>query len=363
MKIALLNLPLDNNYGGNLQRYALMKVLQDMGHDVTHIYLKQKYILPWYKIPYSYSKHFIKKYVFRQKDTLILYEQYLNKRNEERLSLTLKFYEKYIKHTPVCYNIKDIVRLCRNQYDAYMVGSDQVWRKGSTGQIGLENYFLKFSKGENVHRYAYAVSFGVEGTPLSKREKNRLNELYRNFDAVSAREISALEMMKNYGWTNPEAVLCLDPTFLLEADDYDFLIEESNAINSTGGKIYAYVLEKTIKTDFILDYYKRRMEKEVVEVGLADTSNVSIGQWLNNIRNAVMVITDSFHGVVFSIIFRRPFIFLGNKGRGNARITSLFEILHLGSPENEMSDYTHVDKYLSALREFSINFLKKALQK
>ena len=63
MKIVLLNLPYDNNYGGNLQCYALMKVLKDMGHDVTHINLRLFYHLSWYKKPFSYAKRFILKYI------------------------------------------------------------------------------------------------------------------------------------------------------------------------------------------------------------------------------------------------------------------------------------------------------------
>lgn len=74
---------------------------------------------------------------------------------------------------------------------------------------------------------------------------------------------------------------------------------------------------------------------------------------------ADFVITDSYHGVVFSVIFRRPFIFLGNKGRGNTRVQSLFEVLNLGDISEEVSDFSEVSQYLEDMKERSMAFLKR----
>ena len=357
MKIALLNLPIDNNYGGNLQRYALMKVLQDMGHDVTHIYIKYISKLPWYKMPYSYSKRFILRYFFR-KNVHINEESYRNRHDDDNLKSILLFYDKYIKHTKCCYSIHDVIRETKGKFDAYVVGSDQVWRKGMTGQIDLKNYFFDFVREEAVKRFAYGVSLGVDVALLNRNEMRCLEGLYNKFDAVSVREISALDIFCLYGWTHPKAALCLDPTLLLEEEDYVKLIVENNAENITEGRIFGYILDKCEKTDKLLDYYKRALNKDVVEIGLDDTSKVPVTQWLNNIRLADIVVTDSYHGVVFSILFRRPFVFVGNKRRGNARIESLFKVLNIEKSNVEVRDFSSIEKCLIMLKTNSFAFLK-----
>ena len=93
MKIALLNLPYDNNYGGNLQRYALMKVLQDMGHEVTHVNLRFSYHLPWYKKPFSYTKRLILKYILG-KGIKINQERFARQQYEKRCAATEPFYQR-----------------------------------------------------------------------------------------------------------------------------------------------------------------------------------------------------------------------------------------------------------------------------
>lgn len=156
MKIALLNLPFDNNYGGNLQRYALIKVLQGMGHEVEHINLQCDYSLPWYKYPYSIPKRIIKKYLLGEKKVDVL----LEKHNEDIRKIidanALAFYEKYIPHTFEVRNVSGIKKLLNSgNYDAVVVGSDQVWREGMTHSIGCENFFLKFVP-DDIKKIAYS---------------------------------------------------------------------------------------------------------------------------------------------------------------------------------------------------------------
>lgn len=359
MKIALLNLPLDNNYGGNLQRFALMKVLSDMGHDVTHIKLVVCHKLPWWKMPYSYPKRLIFKYLLRRPYTYIFLEKYLNKKSQDQLKLTTIFYNKYIQHSVPCTNVTDVKKVVLNgNYNAVVVGSDQVWRKSSNGQLGMHNYMLKFLDGTQIKRYAYAVSFGISGNLLSNNEIKRLSKIYNKFESVSVREYSALNLLNYYNWSNPKAELCLDPTLLLDNIEYDKIISESDTVNSTQGKIFCYILDKTELTRFRIDYYKKEFGKDSVEVGLNDTASISIPQWLNNIKMADCVITDSYHGVVFSIIYRKSVYFLGNKSRGNSRIESLFKLLGINDTNIEQNYYVDIEKRLNNLRDKSIYFLK-----
>lgn len=97
-KIAVLNLPFDNNYGGNLQRYALITILKGMGHQVEHINLQSRYSLPWFKKPFSFAKRIAKK-MFLDKNTPIILEKQLAIQAKKRNVLALNFYGKYSSYT------------------------------------------------------------------------------------------------------------------------------------------------------------------------------------------------------------------------------------------------------------------------
>ena len=180
--------------------------------------------------------------------------------------------------------------------------------------------------------------------------------MYNTFEAVSVREISALTILEQCGWNSPKAQVTLDPTLLLSKEEYDYLIKHSNSQPYTQGKIYSYILDlDKNKQDFIHNQGKEKKLDYTIE-GLNTSNNVSIEQWLCNIKNASMVITDSYHGTVFSIIFRKPFIFLGNKRRGNARIESLFSLLNIDSKDTITLDWDIINKRINELREVSLSF-------
>lgn len=138
MNIALLNLPFDANFGGNLQRYALITILKREGHNIEHINLRTNYQLPWYKYPSSYTKRIIKRILLNDK-TPIQVEQYRRKKDLMRNKKAETFYQQYIPHTQEITKKKDLYKL--PIYDAYIVGSDQVWRKTMTRQFGLSTFF------------------------------------------------------------------------------------------------------------------------------------------------------------------------------------------------------------------------------
>ncbi|MCQ2246604.1 MAG: polysaccharide pyruvyl transferase family protein [Bacteroidaceae bacterium] len=354
MKIALLNLPYDNNYGGNLQRYALMTVLQCMGHDVTHINLRIYNKLPWYKKPYSYTKRFILKYILRKPNIKIDYEGHANKRKVLLEVKTDEFYNKYIRHTNPCYTIKDIVRATKGRFDVYIVGSDQIWRKSMTGILGINNYFLEFTKKENVLRIAYAASLGGEKTDYSDKDLKKLSELYEKFDRVTVRELSAVTALEELGWIAPN--IALDPTLLLNREDYGYLIDSGNTIDMTSGKLYCYVLDMNPTIDGIIATFCKNMNCGYIIDGIEDVKKpTSIEQWLRNIRDARFVITDSYHGSVFSIIFQRPFKFCGNVRRGNSRVVSLFTLI--GVEDTNNPNWEIIEENVKTLRGDSLKQL------
>ena len=355
MKIALLNLPYDNNYGGNLQRYALMKVLQDMGHDVTHLNLRFHYHLPWYKKFYVYSKRIILKYIFGR-NIRINQERYSQQNYEKQCSVTEPFYQKYIKHTEPITNLKQLRQY--QDFDAYMVGSDQVWRKRIAGRY-LKSMFLDFlRKDAKAKRIAYGVSLGVAENELNEKEIKQLSELYRRFDAVSVREDSALNLLQQYGWTEPHGVQVLDPTMFLSKKDYMQLISNAPTVPSKGN-LFCYILDKTGEKSLLIKQKAEELHLKPFELGLSDDKPASIEQWLRSFADSEYVITDSYHGLVFSIVFNKPFYLIRNMFRGNARFDSLLNLISL-SKKDDSPNWSYNNCVIPA-RDKSLTFLRKNL--
>lgn len=324
MKIALLNLPIDANYGGNLQRYALITVLQRMGHEVEHIQLYCSFDIPLWKRPLTYGKRILFR-LFGEKTYSLSYEKEIEKKYYNELSNTLKFYNKYIPHTKKkFYNKKDLNNYDWSKYDAFIVGSDQVWRPNMTCQIGLENYFFKFVEHINKPKIAYGVSFGKEDEVLPQNSK--LMELYSKFTVVSVREDSGLKILAKAEMNNPKPIQVLDPTLLLTADDYKVMMEEIDDINKS--YIFCYILDMDDEKQAVITEQAEELNIDPIIVGLDNSKDVSIGQWLNYLYNAEYVITDSYHGYVFSLNFGKNVQFLGNKVRGNSRIESINKVLN-----------------------------------
>lgn len=359
MKIGILNLPFDNNYGGSLQRYALVAVLQRMGYQVEHINLQLSHKIPWQKRPFVYAKRLVKKMLFCS-STPIFLERQLRKQKAEKNRLAEKFYEKYIPHTPIVHTVSDIKKTCSGRYAVYVVGSDQVWREGMTRYIGLEIYFLKFTRGEDVRRIAYSVSTG-NNECYNQKLVCKLSSLYKLFDAVSVREETLLPVLESYGWNNPVPVWTLDPTLLLSVNDYRLLIDRADGVTDiTSGRIYCYILDDNEKVSEVIRQKEKELGVESVVVGLADTADVSIEQWLNNISKSRFVITDSYHGTVFSILFNKPFLYVGNCRRGNSRIDSLFEMLDISAGETDFN-WSAINENILKWRRLSLSFLKEAI--
>ena len=354
MKIALLNLPVDNNYGGNLQRYALMKVLENMGHDVTHINLRRRIFLPWYKKPYSYTKRILQK-LFLDKNINLNIENELNKQLMLSEKITDSFYYTYINHTDPCYNIHDVKKVARH-YDSVIVGSDQVWRRDMAVSIPFEDYFLKFVKKGN--KIAYAVSSGSEIINIDNI--NKYKKLYENFSGVSVREKHLIDFFSNNGFNIPKPVLVLDPTLLLDKQYYFQLMNRNDVNHITKGKIYCYILDLNTEIEERIRDKANELGCDYIISGINNVNNtISIEQWLVNIYDAQFVFTDSYHGSIFSLIFHKKFIYCGNKRRGNKRIESLFNIFNIH--ETDRIDYVLFESIKQEMTDKSLNFLKTSI--
>lgn len=360
MRIALLNLPFDNNYGGNLQRFALMQVLQNMGYDVTHLMV----CFTWYdtRLPghfplYTLLNRMGRK-LLKDKNVGIYPERYNKKRFIKDNESVLPFYERYVRHTKMITSYEDLCKY--KNFDTYIVGSDQVWRKKMTVCYPFSSLFFDFLCHKNAKRLAYGVSFGTNENELSEEEIRKLGELYSKFDAVSVREDTGLDLLESYGWTCPKGQLVLDPTFLLSKDKYLQIIKAGKTYPSRGN-MFCYVLDANDEIEHTISSIANAKGLNPFRMSINTDGMFSIEQWLRSFIDSDYVVTDSFHGFVFSIIFNKPVKLIENKFRGNERFESVKRMLSY-NPNQDDIDWDAINSKIRKWTDISISFLKTSLE-
>lgn len=368
MRIGVLTIPFNNNYGGYLQSYALMTVLKNMGHSPTVIMRRQSRRSFTLRAKLSFFiKNVLKTIKERRRYPYILNQETLFKYRGKDM---LTFVNRNIQpQTRFLYNTKDLQSQCKGAFDAYIVGSDQVWRpiyvKGN-----IPNYFLDFVSEPYVKRISYGASFGSSTPEYTDSEKTVCGNLLERFDAVSVRESGALTVFENLGWKANHPHVVPDPTMLLSKTHYNELIPSVNT--KAKGSIFCYVLDKNDTNVEIISTIQKRLQKHVYEIADIQKGHAvlpSIETWLSAIRDCDFVITDSFHGTVFSIIFNKAFLVCVNKERGADRFTSLLETFGLERHTSLMYpdlddnfDWTAVNSVLEEKRKEGISFLENALK-
>lgn len=330
MKIGILTLPLHLNYGGILQAYALQTVLERMGHEVVVINRPMEGKPAFIRSLIYYLRRLFKYYVLRRRDVSVKWEEGALKAYYERLPLN-NFINDKIKNR----FIQNLSEIKPTEFDAIVVGSDQVWRKAYF-YSKIEDAFLLFAEKWNVRRISYSASFGKDNVDdYTVEEKRNVARLLRIFEKVSVRESSAVNVCSKE--FNIEAVQMLDPTLLLSADDYRAMIDKHGAVN-LDGNFFCYILDQTADlSETIREIEQRNGWKSFFLHGgpeaLATESNNKkiqpVEVWLQSFRDADAVITDSFHACVFSIIFNKPFLVFGNSIRGMSRFESLLKMTGL----------------------------------
>ena len=355
-KIALLNFPLDNNFGGNLQRYALMRVLNEMGYDVTHLSTQFQFEdnCSAFKRITSYIKYKFGLYPSNYIPAWIRQSKY-----KKGLKAIMPFYNKYIKHTQIICSYQELKKF--DYFEAYIVGSDQVWRRSMSYKYPFSSMFLEFLKDKHrIKRIAYGVSFGTSEDEIPDSEKPELAELYKMFDAVSIREDSGFQLLKKYGWNHPKAIQVLDPTLLLPRQWYSEIIDEGKTL-PLEGDMFCYVLDSKKEIDDIINEVALQKHLRPFRTSIDPINMVSIEQWLRSFRDAKYIVTDSFHGFVFSIIFNKPVKLVYNKRRGNDRFDSLQRLLNY-NPEDANIDWDRINDKIKHYANLSRNFLRVSLE-
>ncbi|MDF9401268.1 polysaccharide pyruvyl transferase family protein [Vibrio sp. 1180_3] len=368
MKIAILTQPLHNNYGGLLQAFALQNYLKNQGHDVLTVDFSMHYKPRYFGIK-KIIGNIIRKYILRRPMKSIF--PLTNKQKREIGQHTNRFTAEKIRTTQRIYSEGEFDYIKKYQFDAYVVGSDQVWRP--TYSPGISAYFLSFlNKSDKVKRIAYAASFGVDNCDeFNPEQLIEYSLLLKKFDAVGVREDSAVDLCKKHFDVVAEHVI--DPTLLLDKEDYCQLVDQYNTPLSDGNMM-VYVLDKSLEKQKIIQTVASKCNLCPFTVMPVNNGIYPpVTQWLRGFMDAEYVVTDSFHGVVFSIIFNKSFIAIGNHGRGLARFTSILNMFNLTERLifdhdqltdeliNASIDYSKVNRLKVTKQQFAQHFLKRVL--
>ena len=373
MKIAVLTNPFNNNYGGMLQAYAMMTYLTKIGHSPELLFVQsdsnslksviknllKKYILSYISNKWKCSRSIVK----IEKNTHYFVDRYINPK------------------TNPLYTYSDFKKITENNYDAYLVGSDQVWRPGMNQYIDYA--FFGFVESDHPIFLSYAPSFGVDTWDYTTEETVKYKKEIQRFKGVSVREDTGIELCKEY--FSKDATHVLDPTLMIEVDDYRKLIKQEND-NKHDGELLCYILDKNDEKQLLVDRISKELNIKpfIVNVEFNNCNSESelekriyptVTSWLKGFDDAEYIVTDSFHGCIFAILFNKPFVVYGNKKRGMARFNSLLKLFGLEDrlvhSINEISynkiheeiDWDRVNMKIDEYRNISNSFIIETLKK
>lgn len=360
-KIAIITLIGNKNFGNRLQNYALQEVIRSLGYDVETLNIRIR------KSEFSIKKNLYKTIKMHCKK--IIYKKIRKKNNKIKYKKNSEFTDKFIiqKNIDMNESYDDYIG---TKYYAYIVGSDQVWNPYYYQENSI--VFLEFVR-EGI-KISYAASFGVEHIPEIK--KNEYINGLSNFDRISVREMSGVKIVKNL--IGKKAYMVLDPTMLLKKQEWLKKIDYAQPESAPYILIY-FLGGKNYKINKLIDYISRSTGYKVIDI-LEDkvTRQLNFGpcEFIHYINNAKLILTDSYHGVVFSLLMQSPFVVFNRKNKKfniYSRIDTLLNKFSLESRTYENinnliennklfnKNFTITESILEEERVRSIKFLKQSL--
>ncbi len=374
-RVLIRTQPLGHNYGGLLQAFALQTIVRRLGHDVDTDISKPRTI--------SFKGYLI--------TSLRGTWQRLTRINSDDLvnAELIRFRDDSISCVSL-YDGRGHVRPgVRDAYTDYLVGSDQVWRpKYSNIPASLFDFLPPSFAGK---RLSYAASFGTDVSEYSAELVEATYPLAQRLDAVSVREDSGVDLVREL-WGRDDAHWHVDPTLLLERSDYEKLLGGVGASPEIppDDRLVVYFLDPSDPKKRLASELSSLLQRGVRSIlpPAPDSAaayrrspnkfkKMPVTEWLMAFHDAEFVLTDSFHGCVFSVIFRKPFLVIENVKRGSTRFASLLNRLglpHLMMDETDGDrrlellckaaqeiDWARIDKVLAVERARSLQYLSENL--
>jgi len=365
-KIAILTLNGYHNYGNRLQNYATQEVLKSLGFDVETVPVDRSN-----DSDKKLSKRLARISSISELKTKIRMRinNYLNKDIiRERKDKFIRFSKEHINETEYTISNNDIPIDLSKRYDYFVVGSDQVWNPNNLH--GTSFYFLTFA--ENRKRISYAASFAISEIPdeYIERYKKWLSEMHR----ISVREEAGAKIIKDL--TDRDAIVLVDPTLMLTKEKWISISKE--ATNKPKNKyLLTYFLgDISNKSKRRIRAIAKNNQLQIINlVDLKDEETYKTGpsDFIDYVNSASVVCTDSFHGVIFSILMETPFFVferIDNSPSIYSRIDTLLTTFKLESRKSSNItnngqflevNYSHVAPILEVERKKALDYLKEAL--
>ena len=347
----------DYNYGNRLQNYALQQAVKEVGREPESLYfddISKAYYLSKTNNPIRrFIKIFIPTEIIRRKR---------EKDSKPAQKLFDEFTDKYINSKNIEIRKRGEIKKSVNkaQYSCFLAGSDQIWNPKFAGD---EYFFLTFA--EKKQKKAYAASIGYEDIP--KKLQSKWERYWKDFEKITVREGAASKLIEKYTGQAPEVVL--DPTLLVEKKVWDELSDKAHIPSEIRSKrADGYVLMFFIGgIPFEVQKYKEVDENTVIDISDENSAlRQKIGpvEFIRLIRDADYVLTDSYHCLIFSIIYQKKYRVFERNTAGlksmNSRMGELFNITGLDY-NMESNNYENVEKKLEIKRQESWNILKQMI--
>lgn len=332
----------DSNYGQLFQCWALQNFLESNGYQPFIIRYqpthspRNKFAILKRLLPYS-SYSILRQITIHRANIFELFSTILKNRKRE----FNRFKKHYISFSSRIYRDLSEIQNDPPRANIYIAGSDQIWSQ-LLSDIDNQAYYLNFGD-EEILRISYAPSFGMNSYPEPLIEDLKKN--LKRFDYLSVREHSGVTICAKAG---VRSIKVLDPTFLINRDQYKTLIADQSHIKNNYHSLFVYSLNISSPEEIRWTELKQYATKSSLTITITPASGhfnsseifgkerrylyATPSQWLECIRDSKCVITPSFHGIVFSIIFHTPFVYIPLQGRyegGNARIIEMLKDLHL----------------------------------
>lgn len=326
MKIGILTITPNIGYGGIMQAYALQTILKKLGNEIEIINYR-------HKIGYKTKAKFFLKSVYKVFIKGEFAKFSLNDDYLYRAQKVSKFHQKYLNLSELVKTSKEFRCLANRKYDCIIVGSDQVWRPQYV--VNIYDYYLDGIR-KGVYKMSYAASFGVNEWQYSKEQTRRCAKLLKEFGYISVRERSGIKLIADNLSENFKVDWDLDPTLLIYQNDYASLIQNVPKNKNT---LFTYILDPTFDKSQVVNKISKELNLGINEFNTRAENGMGVElklrvappveTWISGFRDADFIVTDSFHGMVFSIIFNKPFVVYINPNRGTERFTSLLSMLGL----------------------------------
>lgn len=362
MKIGILTFHCAHNYGAMLQCYALQEHLVSKGHSVKVINYQPAYLLKPYKL-FNRDRILSKSIFILIKN--ILRELLTLPKRCRRYRVFNHFLSKRINTSKLC--DKDTIT---DDFDAYIFGSDQIWNPHITNGVdGVYFGNFPFPKGKKIY-ISYAASLGMD--TIGAEWKESFKENLKNFDFISVREDSMIRLLTPL--TRKPIQIVLDPTLLASKDIWNKLSDTVKRRNY----ILVYQVREDSNTLDFAQHIAIQLNADIVQlVAWVRRKNkngekvcASPEDFVSYIKHAKCIVTTSFHGTAFSIIFNRPFYCLKLGDGCDNRSKSLLDVLKLENrmvdkyvrPKFSTIDYSISNKILEKMRNESNSFLDLSLK-